>query len=84
MEAVEVKSVLNLVPELLDVPYSRIWTVYDKEVDVLYLNFKKPSHADDSELTGDDLIIRYETGAVVGITVLNASKRRAGYGRGVL
>ena len=49
MEAVEVKSVLNLVPELLDVPYSRIWTVYDKEVDVLHLNFKKPSHADDSE-----------------------------------
>ena len=78
MEAVEVKSVLNLVPELLDVPYSRIWTAYDKEADVLYLNFKKPSHADDSELTGDDLIIRYEKGAVTGITVLNASKRRAG------
>ena len=77
MEAVEVKSVLNLVPELLDVPYSRIWTVYDKEADVLYLNFKKPSHADDSELTDDDLIIRYEKGSVVGITVLNASRRRA-------
>jgi uncharacterized protein YuzE len=75
MEAVEVKSVLNLVPELLDVPYSRIWTVYDKEADVLYLNFKKPSHVDDSELTDDDLIIRYEKGDVVGITVLNASRR---------
>jgi len=83
MEAVEVKSVLNLVPELLDVPYSRIWTVYDKEADVLYLNFKKPSHADDSELTDDDLIIRYEKGTVIGITVLNASRRRGGDGRGV-
>ena len=82
MEAVEVKSVLNLVPELLDVPYSRIWTVYDNAADVLYLNFKKPSHADDSELTDDDLIIRYEKGSVVGITVLNASRRR-GDGRGV-
>ena len=60
MEAVEVKSVSNLVPELLKVPYSRIWTVYDKEADVLYLNFKKPSPADDSELTDDDLLIRYE------------------------
>ena len=75
MEAVEVKSVLNRVPELLHVPYSRIWTVYDKEADVLYLNFKKPSHADDSELTDDDLIIRYEKGSAVGITVLNASRR---------
>jgi len=80
MEAVEVKRVLNLVPELLDVPYLRIWTVYDNAADVLYLNFKKPSHADDSELTDDDLIIRYEKGSVVGITVLNASKRGAGYG----
>lgn len=82
MEVVEVKSVLNRVPELLDVPYSRIWTVYDKEVDVLYLNLKKPSHADDSELTDDDLIIRYEKGSAVRIAVLNASERGVGYGRG--
>jgi len=79
MEAVEVKSVLNRVPELLDVLYPRIWTVYDKEADVLYLNFKKPSHADDSELTDNDLIIRYEKGSAVGITIPNASKRGAGY-----
>ena len=83
MEAVEVKSVLNLVPELLKVTYSRIWTVYDKEADVLYPNFKKPSHADDSELMDDDLIIRYEKGSIVGITVLNASRKRGGDGRGV-
>ena len=83
MEAVEVSKTLNLVPELLDVPYPRIWPVYDKEANVLYLNFKKPSQADDSELTDDDLIIRYEKGAVIGITVLNASRKRAGYERGV-
>ena len=81
MATVEVKKILTLVPELLKVPYSRIWTSYDKDADVLYINFKKPSHADDSELTDDDLIIRYEKGEIVGITVLNASKR--GYGHGV-
>ena len=75
MAAVEVKNILTLVPELLKVPYSRIWTSYDKEADVLYINFKKPSHADDSELTDDDLIIRYEKGEIVGITILNASRR---------
>jgi len=42
------------------------------------VNFKKPSHADDSELTDDDLIIRYEKGEIIVITVLNASKRAAG------
>ncbi len=71
----EVKKVLSLVPKLLEVPYARIWTSYDKEADVLYINFKKPSRADDSELTDDDIIIRYEKGKVIGITILNASKK---------
>ena len=30
MEAAEVRKTSNLVPELLNVPYSRIWTVYDE------------------------------------------------------
>ncbi|WP_408626221.1 DUF2283 domain-containing protein [Athalassotoga saccharophila] len=69
------KKILDIVPDLLSIPYSRIWTSYDKEADVLYINFKKPSHADDSELTDDDTIIRYEKGEIVGITILNASKK---------
>ncbi|MBI2487707.1 MAG: DUF2283 domain-containing protein [Deltaproteobacteria bacterium] len=73
-----VKDILAIVPDLLKVPYSRIWTTYDEEADVLYINFKKPSHADDSKLSDDDVIIRHEKGKVVGITVLNASKRKSG------
>ena len=76
MASVEVKKVLDIVPELLQVPHSRIWTSYDKDADVLYINFKKPSHADDSEITDDDIIVRYEKREIVGITVLNASKRK--------
>jgi uncharacterized protein YuzE len=75
--APEVKKILSLVPDLLGVPYSKIWVSYDKKADVLYINFKKPSHADDSQLTDDDIIVRYEKGEVVGVTVLNASKRAA-------
>ncbi len=76
MGVIEVEKALGLVPELLEMPHTRIWTTYDKEADVLYINFKKPSHADDSELTDDDVIIRYEKEEVIGITILNASKRR--------
>jgi uncharacterized protein YuzE len=75
MAAVEVERMLTLVPQLLEIPYKRIWMTYDEEADVLYINFKKPSHADDSELTDDDIIIRYEKEQIVGITVLNASRR---------
>ncbi|MCK4403896.1 MAG: DUF2283 domain-containing protein [candidate division Zixibacteria bacterium] len=75
MASLELKRILDVVPQLVRIPYEQIWSSYDKEADVLYLNFKKPSHADDSELTDDDIIIRYEKGEIVGITILNASKR---------
>jgi len=75
MAAVEIEKMLTLVPQLLEIPHRRIWMTYDEEADVLYVNFKKPSHADDSELTDDDIIIRYEREQVVGITILNASRR---------
>lgn len=61
---------------MLSLPFKRMWYSYDEEADVLYLNFKKPSHADDSELTDDDVLIRYEKGAIIGITILHASKRK--------
>jgi len=48
---------------------------YDAEADVLYVNFKKPSYATDSELTDDDVIIRYEGDKVIGLTILHASQR---------
>ncbi len=74
MAAVNIKEIISLTPQLLSIPFKRIWYSYDEEADVLYLNFKKPSHADDTELTDDDIIIRYDQGEVVGITVLHASK----------
>ena len=73
---IDVREILNLTPPLLNKPFKRIWYSYDEEADVLYLNFKKPSHADDSVLTDDDVIIRYENGEIIGITVLHASKRK--------
>lgn len=52
-----------------------MWFSYDTEADTLYVNFKKPSYATDSELTDDDVIVRYEGEDVIGMTVLHASKR---------
>jgi uncharacterized protein YuzE len=48
---------------------------YDAEADTLYVNFKKPSHATDSEMTDDDMIVRYESEDVIGFTILHAGKR---------
>ena len=75
MAAAEVDKIRELVPHLLDIPHKKVWVDYDEGADVLYVNFKKPSHADDSELTDDDVIIRYEKGSVVGMTFLHVRKK---------
>ena len=77
MAEVDIQRLVRLTPELLGVPFQRMWSSYDREADVLYLSFKKPSHADDSVLTDDDVIVRYEGTQVVGITILHASRRAA-------
>lgn len=40
----EVELVFRVVPEFLSMPFNRIWSSYDREADVLYVNLKKPSH----------------------------------------
>lgn len=56
-------------------PQCYLWSSYDADADVLYINFKKPAHATDSELTDEDLILRYEGDELIGVTVLHASQR---------
>ncbi len=75
MATVDLERVLTFVPQVLQLQQKNIWLSYDEEADVLYLNFKKPSHADDSELLENDVIVRYEGDEIVGMTVMNASKK---------
>ena len=49
--------------------------LYDKSHDVLYISFGKVKEADDSELTGNDVVVRYRKGEIIGVTVLEFSKR---------
>ena len=53
-----------------------LWSSYDVEADVLYINFNKPSIATASELTDDDVIIRYEDEEIIGLTILHVSQRK--------
>jgi uncharacterized protein YuzE len=75
MAQIAINQYLKLIPAVKHAPGKFLWSSYDAEADVLYINFKKPSHATDSELTDDNVIIRYEGDAIVGLTILDASKR---------
>ncbi|MSP79041.1 MAG: DUF2283 domain-containing protein [Dehalococcoidia bacterium] len=70
-----VQDYMKLIPAVRQSPGGYLWSSYDAEADVLYVNFKKPSHTTNSELTDDDIIIRYEGDEVIGLTVLHASQR---------
>jgi uncharacterized protein YuzE len=71
----DAQEYLKILPIVKQAPQGSIWLSYDQEADVLYVNFKKPSRATESELTDDDVIIRYEGGEVIGFTILHASQR---------
>lgn len=75
MAITNIDAYIQLLPEIRQSPQGYLWASYDKEADVLYINFKKPSVATDSELMDDDVIVRYEGDEVIGFTVLHASKR---------
>ena len=66
---------LRLVPAVSQFPNSNLWSSYDEEADVLYIRFDRSAPVTDSEITDDDIILRYNGCDVVGITVLHASQR---------
>ncbi|MGR3175779.1 MAG: DUF2283 domain-containing protein [Candidatus Scalindua sp.] len=79
METAKLNNILSevngLVSHLIKLPETKIWTDYDKEADVLYISFNRPQKATDSEMLDNGVLLRYKGEELVGITILNASKR---------
>jgi len=70
------KEVNQLVSHFIKMPESKMLIDYDREADVLYISFKRPQDATDSEMLENGILLRYKGEELVGITVLNASKRQ--------
>ena len=69
-------DLLSLLPAVRHSPMGRLQASYDEEADVLYVHFgPQPRPATDSELTDDDIIVRYDGEEVIGLTILHASQR---------
>jgi uncharacterized protein YuzE len=75
VDAIDPAPFFQLLPAVLESPGKQLNATYDAEADVLYVNFKRPLKATDSELTDDDVIVRYRGKRVVGLTILHASQR---------
>ncbi len=70
-----VSEAIKAIAHIIKMPETKMWIDYDKEADVLYLSFKRPQRASDSEMLKDGILLRYKDDELVGITVLEASKR---------
>jgi uncharacterized protein YuzE len=69
----KINTIFQSIPLIRKYPSDHIWIDYDREADVLYINFEKPQRATDSILR-DDVLIRKRDGKIIGLTILNVSK----------
>jgi uncharacterized protein YuzE len=75
MAIAEFNDYAKLLPLLETLPERQMWCSYDEEADVLYVTFQRPPNVTDSEMTDDDVVVRYSGEQVVGYDILHASKR---------
>jgi len=68
-------EILQTTSRLTKFPTKRFYVDYDEEADVLYLSFERPQNATDSQMLNNSVLLRYREEDLVGVTILDASKR---------
>ena len=75
-EATVVAGALALARQVRKLPDTKLWLDYDRDADGLYISLRRPQDATDTvDLVGERMLLRYRGKDLVGITVLDASKR---------
>ncbi len=71
-----IASALALAQQVGGFPSSKLWLDYDAEADVLYISLKRPQRATQTvESEEENVLLRYRGKELVGITVLDVSRR---------
>ena len=60
---------------LLQLPKTHMWLDYDEEADALYVHFADKPVSTHSEIRDDGIILDYKGRRLVGVTILDASRR---------
>ncbi len=70
----EYQEALNRARELKVADIEKLWIEYDKQSDILYINFGM-EEPDESIMIGDDVVVGIKDDKIVGITIFEFSKR---------
>jgi len=71
-----IKELLEIARHAVKLPMRSVWLDYDAEADVLYVSLRRPQQATQSRLLDDGVILRFRGKELVGVTILDASRRR--------
>jgi uncharacterized protein YuzE len=74
-DSVSTEPIFRAMPYLIRFPSQRFWVDYDEEADVLYISFRHPQEATDSEMTDEGILLRYRGDELVGMTILGVAAR---------
>ncbi len=75
LEKKSLEHLLKAVSHLIRLPKRRMRLDYDEEADVLYVHFRDKVASTHSEMQENGVILDYRGNALVGVTVLEASRR---------
>ena len=75
MTILDIAPILRAAPYLIRFPSRRFWVDYDEQADVLYISFRRPQKATDTEMTEQGILLRYRDDELVGMTILDVSAR---------
>lgn len=77
LAAQSLEHLLKAVSHLVQLPRHRMWLDYDAEADVLYIHFTESAGSTHSDMRDDGVVFDYKGDDLVGITILEASRRSA-------
>jgi uncharacterized protein YuzE len=69
------KEIMTILPHIKKIGSKQVSFDLDKPADVMYISFEKPQNATDTETADDGALFRYRGNKLVGITILNFSKK---------
>ena len=72
---VAVREIFEALPHIKKTGAKHLWFDFDKEADVLYVSLERPQRATDTDILEDGILLRLRGKKVVGITIMNVSKR---------
>ncbi len=75
IEEQSLSHALMAVTHLVKLPKTHMWLDYDAEADVAYVHFEEKPASNHSEMREDGIILDYRDDRLVGLTILDASRR---------